>query len=59
MVLITKEEKEAILAQYPNIHVRRTMQQKGGSKRHRYYMEESSAAMNLLSEIRGSAQERD
>lgn len=51
MVLISKEEKEAMVARFPHVLVVRTCKQK--SKRHRYYMEESRAAMNYLRELRG------
>ena len=50
MVLITKEEKDLILKQYPNINIVRTVKQKSG--RHRYYMEEAKGAMALLDRIR-------
>ena len=39
MILITKEEKDAISKFFPDAHIVRTMRQK--SKRHRYYCEES------------------
>lgn len=50
MVKITREEKEIISQRLPNVHIRRTVKQK--SKRHKYYMEESSRAMSLLEELR-------
>lgn len=50
MILITKEEKEAISKLYPDAHIVRTMRQK--SKRHRYYCEESRGVMNYLSQAR-------
>lgn len=50
MILITKEEKEAISKLYPEAHIVRTMRQK--SKRHRYYCEESRGVMNYLSQTR-------
>ena len=50
MVLITKEEKDQILKQYPNINIVRTVKQKSG--RHRYYMEEAKGAMAMLDRIR-------
>ncbi len=51
MVSINKEEKLAILAKYPNVHVVRTMKQ--DSKRHHYFAEEYPPAMRLLREMRG------
>jgi hypothetical protein len=50
MVLITKEEKEAIREKFPKIGIVRTMRQK--SSRHRYYCEESPKAMQYLATIR-------
>lgn len=57
MVLITKDEKEQIIKQYPNTCIVRTVRQK--SKRHRYYCEESRNAMKLLRKIRGLEDTRD
>ena len=51
MILINKEEKNAIHERFPNVHIVRTMKQK--SKRHRYYCEESRGVLNLLRELRG------
>lgn len=50
MVLISKHEKEIIEKRFPKVVMRRTVKQK--HKRHRYYMEEASYAMRLLSRIR-------
>lgn len=50
MILITKEEKDAISKFYPDAHIVRTMKQK--SKRHRYYCEESIGVMKYLGEVR-------
>ena len=50
MVLITKEEKEAIRAEFPKVHITRTMRQK--SSRHRYYCEEAPQVMRCLYNIR-------
>ena len=50
MIPISKQEKEAILEEYPHTHVVRTMKQK--SKRHRYYCEENKRVMNLLENLR-------
>ena len=52
MIAINKAEKDAIRAQFPNVHIVRTMKQK--SKRHRYYCEESKGVMRYLRELRGS-----
>lgn len=52
MVAITKDEKEAILKQYPKINIVRTMRQ--DSKRHHYYMEEAKGAMALLRRLRNN-----
>lgn len=51
MIAITKAEKDAISAQFPNAHIVRTMKQK--SKRHHYYCEESKGVMRYLEETRG------
>ena len=50
IVLITKDEANAIRAKYPNVHIRRTSQQR--SDRHRYYMSEVPSAMRYLKRIR-------
>lgn len=50
MVAISKQEKEAIVKRFPNVHIVRTMKQK--SKRHRYYCEESKGVMRFLEETR-------
>ena len=50
MILITKEEKDAISKFFPDAHIVRTMRQK--SKRHRYYCEESVGVMKCLGEVR-------
>lgn len=52
MIAINKTEAEAIRANFPDVHIVRTMKQK--SKRHRYYCEESRAAMRYLNRIRGN-----
>lgn len=52
MILISKEEKDAIGRLYPEAHVVRTMRQK--SKRHRYYCEESPGVMRYLSQTRAA-----
>lgn len=51
MIAITKAEKDAISAQFPNAHIVRTMRHK--SKRHHYYCEESKGVMRYLEEARG------
>ncbi len=50
LVPVTKEEKFAILAQFPKTHFVRTMKQK--SKRHHYYCEEAPQVMRYLNRIR-------
>lgn len=51
MISITAEEKKAISAMYPNVHIVRTMRQ--DSKRHHYFMEEAGAPMRILRIMRG------
>lgn len=51
MISITEAEKKAIRAQYPDVHIVRTMRQ--DSKRHHYYMVESGGAMRMLKSMRG------
>lgn len=51
MIAINKAEKDAISAQFPNVHIVRTMKNK--SKRHRYYCEESRAVIRYLNRVRG------
>lgn len=50
MIAITKAEKDVIAAQFPNVHIVRTMKQK--SKRHRYYCVEDRRVMRLLDRMR-------
>lgn len=50
MIAITKAEKDAIVAQYPNVHIVRTMKQR--SKRHRYYCVEDRRVMRMLDKMR-------
>lgn len=60
MILITKEEKDAISKLYPDAHIVRTMRQK--SKRHRYYCEESTGVMKYLAQVRaiyGTSSQKD
>lgn len=52
MILITKEEKDAISKFFPDAHIVRTMKQK--SKRHRYYCEESINVMKYLNQVRAA-----
>ena len=52
MIAINKAEKDAIRAQFPNVHIVRTMKQK--SKRHRYYCEESRPVLRYLNKMRGN-----
>ena len=51
MITINQMEKEIIAAQYPSVHIARTMKQKSG--RHRYYMVEDNRAMRILRGLRG------
>lgn len=51
MVMINKQEKEAIAEHFPFVHIVRTM--KGDSSRHHYYMEEAPGAMRMLKRLRG------
>lgn len=50
MVLISKEEKEAVRSRFPKACIVRTMRQR--SKRHRYYCEEAPAIMRFLNQLR-------
>lgn len=50
MVLISKEEKEAIREKFPMTNIVRTMRQR--SKRHRYYCEEAPQVMRYLNALR-------
>lgn len=52
MIAINKAEKDAISAQFPHVHIVRTMRQK--SKRHRYYCEESKPVLRYLNSVRSS-----
>lgn len=56
MILITRDEKEAVLENFPNVHIVRTMKQ--DSKRHRYYMVEESGPMRLIRKLRGLPEEK-
>lgn len=56
MILITREEKQAVLERFPNVHIVRTM--KHDSKRHRYYMVEETGPMRLIRKMRGMPEER-
>jgi hypothetical protein len=51
LIEITRDEKDVIAAELPNVHIVRTMKQK--SHRGRYYMEEAPAAMRKLYSMRG------
>ena len=50
MIAITKDEKDAIVSRFPNVHIVRTMKQK--SKRHHYYCEETKPVMRYLNNVR-------
>lgn len=52
MIAITKAEKDAIRARFPNVNIVRTMKQK--SKRHHYYCEETKQVARLLKQMRES-----
>ena len=45
MISITREEKQAVLERYPNVHIVRTMKQ--DSKRHHYFMTEEFGPMQI------------
>lgn len=51
MILISREEKQAVLEKYPDVHIVRTM--KHDSKRHRYYMVEDPGPMRVIKQMRG------
>ena len=53
MISINKSEKEVISKRLPNAHIVRTMKQ--NSKRHHYYCEGNKHVMQILTEIRGDA----
>ena len=57
MIAISKAEKEAISALFPNAHIVRTMKKK--SKRHHYYCEESRSVMRYLNKTRGNDVDAD
>ena len=50
MIAVSKTEKEAIHAAFPNVNIVRTMKQR--SKRHHYYCEETKQVMGLLRRMR-------
>ena len=51
MVLINKDEKDAIREKFPKVNIVRTMKQR--SARHRYYCEEAPQVMRYLDQLRG------
>lgn len=51
MILISLEEKQAVLERFPSVHIVRTM--KHDSKRHRYYMVEDPGPMRVIKQMRG------
>lgn len=56
IIAITEEEKKAICAKYPHVHVARTAKAK--TKRHRYYMVEGdSPAMQMLRRLRAESKD--
>lgn len=52
LISISKDESELIRNVFPEVHVRRTSQQK--SQRHHYWMAEETAAMKYLADVRGT-----
>lgn len=50
MILISKEEKDAVRKKFPKACIVRTMRQR--SKRHRYYCEEAPAIMRYINQLR-------
>lgn len=50
MILINKEEAEAIRVRFPDAHIVRTVKNK--SKRHRYYCEESRRVIRFIDVFR-------
>lgn len=50
VIVISKEEAEMIREKCPEVHIRRTSQQK--SKRHRYYMSEEPKGIALIAKLR-------
>ena len=56
MILISRDEKQAVLERFPNVHIVRTMKQ--DSKRHRYYMVEEAGPMRLIRKMRGLPEEK-
>lgn len=56
MILISLDEKQAVLEKYPNVHIVRTCKQK--SKRHRYYMVEEAGPVRLIRKMRGLPDEK-
>jgi len=55
MIEITKEEKDKIKKQYPQVFVSRTMKQ--DSKRHHYRIEESDKYLELIADTNETAAE--
>ncbi len=50
MILINKEEKEAIIKEFPRAYITRIAKQK--TKRHRYYCEETREILKFLNHLR-------
>lgn len=50
MIAISKKEKDAVLAKYPNTHIVRTMI--GDSKRHHYFCVEDKRVLHYLNKFR-------
>jgi len=51
LIVISKDEAQAIRAHYPEVHIRRTAKQK--SRRHRYWMTEEPQGVNYIAKLRG------
>jgi hypothetical protein len=56
IIRVNKTEVDAIREKFPNVHVRRTCQQK--SKRHTYYVEETRGVIGLIRSMRGQKKGR-
>lgn len=52
MIAINKEEKDAVIARFPEVHIVRTMKNK--SKRHHYYCEETRQVSKFINNYRRS-----
>jgi len=50
MILISKDERDAVVEAFPHVRMVRTVKQK--SKRHRYYCEEDRRVMKFINGLR-------